>query len=221
MYNSETVYDWFKYETAEVAMSFMCLDLVVTAQKQKIDLGSHLTNVSLDIDVDTVLKHKLSYRNIKMLELVYKQADLVKELLVTSISERLDSVKSLILVDSISSRVKNAASVYSKIERRGVVRGIENIDDLVGVRIVVLNEMAKKYTVEALENILVEQSHRLFPKMEGDSSVFINHVNSASGYTACHISFFTLCEIPLVDRIGCEIQVRTAYEDFGLEFLSP
>lgn len=113
----------------------------------------------------------------------------------------------------VEHRIKDAHSAARKLVERGKGEW-ESLDDIVGVRVVLLNDNVVRSFVRDFQaqssnpRSLWNSDIGLIPE-----SVDIASISSVGGYQATHIRFRVKNALEKVGEVACELQVRTVFQD--------
>ena len=162
--------------------------------------------LKLDIDLELALRLGYSSKNLKQLRTTLNVADFLRRKLLVDLDVLTTSAQLDNDVDRIESRTKSSNSAASKLYSRKL-NNISLIDDLVGLRIVMISSAAKTLATKYLMSALQRDSDVV------SGTLVLEEVRSTSGYCATHIRYFSRHVLAEEVPIGCEIQLRTLYED--------
>jgi ppGpp synthetase/RelA/SpoT-type nucleotidyltranferase len=204
--NSESVPDWVNWRSLSVLLTYLSEKIREVSRNEFIELARSASNLGIDVSVEDLSAAQMSYPRLLRLRNALKGGEYLQNFFVNEISCAVENYDGLGLALPLESRVKDVASLLRKMVRRKFVT-LTAIDDLLGIRLVGLNEQQCALLMHACEEIAM--------KKVSDNSQFPQFVriDTKAGYQAYHMTFecFGLTEN---DRpIGCEFQVRTLYED--------
>jgi len=115
-------------------------------------------------------------------------------------------------IDRVEGRVKRLGSVLRKLRNRAI--DLNQIDDLVGFRVIFLSSTARnQFAVQIRDALLNRQQSAFYTLPINDETIIVDHVSSNLGYSAKHLRFTLFTPSKAISGIGCEIQMRTLHED--------
>jgi len=176
-------------------------------------LTDELKNLKLNIDVEDVRQLNLNSRDLYQFKELLDYGEFVRKRLHNIFEYELFQGTEKSDLPIIESRVKSPQSFIKKMLSRKLV-DFSQVDDSVGFRIVCMS----KQDAENISNDVITNFYRVFPEaIENGNGIKqvanINEVSSQVGYKARHIYL----SVPINNKqrggLGCEIQVRTAFQD--------
>lgn len=177
------------------------------------DYAEWVTKAGLDIDPRSAAELRLTPEQIEHLARLIDAAAIEIGAILAGVDliARSLSLRGRILL--LEHRIKAANSAAVKLVRRG---GGDwgALDDLIGVRVVLLNDKAVNDFVAAFQAQCADSGSVWNADMglvQGSSE--IAKIKSSGGYCATHLRFRVTNALEGVGEVNCEIQVRTVFQD--------
>jgi ppGpp synthetase/RelA/SpoT-type nucleotidyltranferase len=205
--------DWLGPATFRT-LALRCFDRLRGGQHQRwLDVLAAISRLHLDLEPDLVAHARLSIPQLEALKDRLESAEFVRRNAVAAVERIVSRSRYGMLLDRIESRTKAPQSIILKMAKREIA-SFDDLDDLVGLRVIAASRKAIKTISEDLAAALVNPASDL-ARMLGPiaSSVTDKVVTSSSGYTARHICFQAMSPSMKFDAINCELQLRTLQED--------
>jgi ppGpp synthetase/RelA/SpoT-type nucleotidyltranferase len=176
-------------------------------------LAEDIAGLGLQLDPGLARANQLTHTNLLTLKANIEFAEFIHDTLLIAI-QKLKSDSGIDLdVERIEGRVKSASSIVEKLRARGL-SAFDELDDIVGLRVILLSDAVRdrsaRFIIRELETETSELARRI-PILVG--SVQKEDVKSALGYRALHVRFRAQAPTSGLSSIGCELQLRTIYED--------
>ena len=204
---------WVESVTLTALVTILSQRLREREARQLSEVGAVLSHIGLALDPQLAHKASLRHSTLVAVKARLEAAKLVHDNLLDSLRQLLSQTGQSPFVDRIESRVKSADSVVRKMLVRRM-SGIDNLDDLVGVRIVVLSKNTQARICELIAEGLRAPNSGFGRKLLVDAgNASVDNVVSDEGYRSVHICFSADSRTGGFLPIGCEIQVRTIFED--------
>ena len=193
---------WVNSETVAVVLGYLSEKIREHEKNEFVELSRSAADLGLIISPEDLEKSRQTYPNLLSLREKIQTAEYLAKIYVSELEGLIARSHELYLPLPIETRVKTPASVLRKLANRRLASFTE-IDDLLGIRIVCLDE-AQKSTLKRL--CLQISKARGSEAVSGGKELEFSQVTSTAGYKADHLSF-------IWQDIGCEIQLRTIFED--------
>jgi ppGpp synthetase/RelA/SpoT-type nucleotidyltranferase len=183
------------------------------AANQISQVAEDIANLGLQLDPGVARANRLTHPSLLMLKANIEFAGFVYDSLLVAI-RKLEHDSGVDLdVERTEGRVKSANSIVEKLKARGL-SAFDELDDIVGLRVVLLSDVVRgrfaRFIIKELEAETSELARRI-PVLVG--SVQQEDIRSALGYRALHVRFRVQAPTSGLSSIGCELQLRTIYED--------
>lgn len=203
---------WLNTHTMTALVSVLSERLRVREARELSVLSIEIANMNLGLDPELAQTARLTGRDLVRLKAILESADYVHRNLYSLINGRLRESAFKGYVDRMESRIKDANSIVQKLIRRQI-REIPELDDIVGIRIVALSKsMVEGLSRELAGYLLEEGNESIFMNILKDS-VSASDVRSIAGYSSRHLRLRVAGPSNVSGAIGCEIQIRTLFED--------
>jgi len=176
-------------------------------------LSETIRHFALDLDAHTARELNISISQLPKIKAVLEAAEFIRRGILVDIENLMKESELTEDVDRIESRTKRADACLRKVKYRHG-EGIEFLDDLVGLRLVLLSEGSKKRLGDLIVKWLRKPDSLLTNSLAiVKESVTLEEICSESGYIATHIRFAIEAPGRKFGKIGCEVQLRTLFED--------
>lgn len=194
--------NWVTRETVGVVLGFLSKRVRDHERNEYVELSRTAAELGLLVSSDDLADARLSYADVLRLKEALQKAEYFRSIFISELNGRLTELDDVKFPLPIESRTKEPTSVLRKIATRKL-GGLGAVDDLAGIRIICVGDADRKSLAELCLNIVgqkfTETINASFPES-------FSEVTSNSGYRAQHLSFAW-------NGIGCEIQIRTIFED--------
>lgn len=193
---------WVTRETVGVILGYLSEKIRDHERNEFIELARSAADLGLIVRPEDLENARQSYSDILKLREARQKAEYFGNVFLSELDGRIALSDQLKLPLPIESRVKTPDSVLGKIVRRNL-DGIAAVDDLLGIRIICLGDAQKEILKDLCREIASAKCAEI-----GEDQVLpdFSMVTSRAGYKSDHFGFFW-------QGIGCEIQVRTVFED--------
>ena len=179
--------------------------------KALLNLSSHLQHINLKLTAEQATSFRLTYRQINDIALLIDASTYVLNNLERTIRQCLKEGHSNQSPERFESRVKAPLSILRKLKERNLLSA-EDIDDVVGVRLVFISASSRdKFATELAEHLARNRPDLYFSVNHG--SFHSETISSSLGYRATHLRFTVPSPVIDAKEIGCEVQLRTLHED--------
>ena len=194
--------DWINAETVGVILGYLSEKIREHEKNEFVELSRSATDLGLVISPEDLEKSRQTYPGLLALRERIQTAEYLAKMFVSELEGLIGRSQELYLPLPIESRVKTPVSILrKKVKRR--LSSIEEIDDLLGIRIISLDTEQKNALKALCLQIVAKRGDNLC--IDANDLAF-SQVTSVAGYKADHLSFRW-------QNIGCEIQLRTIFED--------
>lgn len=205
--------DWLGPATFR-ALALRSFDRLRAGQQQRwLDVHTAISRLGLDLEPDLAARVGLTIPQLEGLSARLESAEYVRRNAVAAIERLVAGSRHGLLLDRMESRTKTARSIVQKMAKREIA-SFEDLDDLVGLRVIAASRRAIQSIRELLTAALVNPASDLARMVNPfANSVNDKMVTSSSGYIARHICFQAASPSVKFDAIACELQLRTLQED--------
>lgn len=204
---------WISEAGLQAAASFAFEKLRLQHVKDAAGIVERLSLLGLDVPQSLALQSGFDFHQFQSLKARLDAAAFVHRNLMAAILQHVEQSGMSGALDRIEGRVKTAASVLKKLGSRKL-SDVADIDDLVGIRLIVSSRKARQQIVTEIQQGLTSETSDLGRSaMPLAESVMQQQIESAGGYKAVHIRFLAASPTMRFSAIACEIQVRTIFED--------
>lgn len=211
--NDKSAPAWLNDTTLRSVVTLMSERLLAQQMNELNELSEAIRHFKIDIDPHVARELHLSIAQIPKIKTILEAADYVRRNILINIENLLKNSGLGEDVDRIESRTKRADASLKKIKSRNA-DGIEFLDDLVGIRLVSLTRNSKKTLANLFLKWLSEPDGLLTNSLAIiDGSISIEEISSVAGYSATHIRFEIETPGNKFGKVGCEVQLRTLFED--------
>jgi ppGpp synthetase/RelA/SpoT-type nucleotidyltranferase len=204
---------WLTITAMRALVSVLSERLRGRIASQVSQLAEDIASLGLQLDPGVARANRLTHASLVMLKANVEFAEFIYHTLMVAI-QRLGSDKGFdIEIERTEGRVKSANSIVEKLKARGLA-AFDQLDDIVGLRLVFLSKVARERFARAVIKELEAETSELarrIPVLAGSARE--EDVRSALGYRALHIRFKVQAPTSGLSSIGCELQLRTIYED--------
>ena len=203
---------WASRNVVKALVSLLSERLRILANLRISELSDELSHIGIDVNPGLVLRLGLSYEQLVSLKTRLDAATFVHSNLQAVMNIFYKRHRDTCNIDRFELRVKSPASILGKM-RGSRYKAIDEIDDLVGIRIVCLGardvEMCTKRFIEMISAASEGDARAIAIK----DIAFSQDVSSAAGYAANHVRFSVSAPFGALSDIKCELQVRTIFQD--------
>jgi ppGpp synthetase/RelA/SpoT-type nucleotidyltranferase/HEPN domain-containing protein len=206
--------EWITLAVLRVLVGFLTERLRHHERGKRSSLDQQIARSALDVDADDLIAISFDEEQVRLLRQTLNWAEYARLQLTSALKFMFNDRELSKFVEVFESRTKTARSAVQKLYRRRLT-SIAEVDDLVGIRIVCTSFDSVKRMRTALNGLIAENSS-LVSKMQVERSppVMDRDISTPSGYRASHLTFFLHPNDRSVEfTIGCEIQLRTLYQD--------
>lgn len=204
---------WLNDATLRAVVALMSERLLAQHMNELNDLSQAIRHFDIDLDPHVARELNLTIAQIPKIKAILEAADYIRRGILIYIENLLKDSGVAEDVDRIESRTKRADASLKKVKSRHA-GGIEFLDDLVGIRFVLLSRESKKALADLFLKWLSEPDGLLTNSLAIiKESVSLEEISSVAGYSATHIRFEIEAPGKKLGKIGCEVQLRTLYED--------
>ncbi len=204
---------WVDEVTLCPIVAFMSDRLLAQQRNNLKKISDAIKHFNLDLEPNIAQKFNISIAQLSEIKSVLDAADYIRRTLLLSVDGLLKSANFEEDVDRIESRTKRADSCIIKANSRHLNK-INNLDDVVGIRFVAISQGSKKQLIALLTDWLTNpEGLHLNSITIPKESIVVNEICSNAGYSATHIRFIVDYSDKANGKIGCEIQLRTLFED--------
>jgi ppGpp synthetase/RelA/SpoT-type nucleotidyltranferase len=209
----EQVSGWLTSKTLLALVSILAERLRHREARRLAQVAEELIHLELPLDASLVQKASLTHHDLVVLKANIDMATFIHHNLVAAL-RKLSKLPTIAdCVERVESRVKSPKSIVQKVIVRKSL-SIEQLNDFVGVRLIVSSIAAQQRICELIENELNSSTSdlsRTVPTQTG--SLQIEEVCSVDGYKATHLRFLAVAPSKTLTAVSCEIQVRTIFQD--------
>ncbi|HYJ30248.1 MAG TPA: HD domain-containing protein, partial [Allosphingosinicella sp.] len=208
-YSEDAVPSWFRPET--VAAIIRIATAKIDRHMQGVDLAVQglARRCGVDLDVETIRAHAVSEQDV----LAYVHARDVGRIFLAQIAYFIEEIVEKTRPHrppELHSRVKALLSLLEKGRRHGK-HFSNDVEDFLGLRLVCVSTSDAQALSQSISDA-VTQGPALLSQGVEVLNPRTKRIDPVSGYKAIHI-VFELQGIAFVDgRLGCEIQIRTVFE---------
>ena len=204
---------WATVSSLRAAVAILTERLRERDARELADYSEWVSKAQLKIDPRSAARLQMTYDQMeKLARLADAAAIEIGAILagVELIGRELESFGGVVLTEH---RLKSAESAATKLVRR-CDGNWHLLDDIIGIRVVLLNDKAVAAFTEAFQAKCSDPSSIWNVDMGvlADSREVVQ-IRSSSGYRATHLRFHVKNALKGVGDVGCEIQVRTVFQD--------
>lgn len=204
---------WFNGLSLTALVSILGERLRAREAREVSIMAGQIARCKLKLDAELAVSAKLRQMQLGELSTLLEAAEYVQRNVEAGVQALLGRSVFRRLIDRRESRVKEAGSIVMKAVQRGVEHFGE-LDDIVGLRLITLSRSVS-------EGILGELAANLREPVDGErfvvdvlrESISVAVVKSNAGYSSKHLRFRVASPTRAAGSIGCEVQVRTVFED--------
>lgn len=202
--NTRTTADWVEGSSLRMITAYLSDRLRAQERGVVKGLAVDLVNYRLDVDIEDVVRLKWTRADLVRLRNHLDFAEFARQTLLGSLQYEFGGE----LVSFIESRVKLPRALLKKMSKRKLADILE-VEDLLGIRVVcVSSSAAAEIAIRIKERFLL-----LFPFGQGRLRPDCQRAaESLAGYKAIHL-LFSLSSTENSSVVGCEIQIRSAFQD--------
>jgi ppGpp synthetase/RelA/SpoT-type nucleotidyltranferase len=203
--------DWFCFPAVKAIITLLSDRIAKRLAGEVFEFTEKMWE-QFSLDPRTLLNEDLGRQDIARLVDAVEMAEFAAPIVRRGLESFIRTSKYADQVDRIEGRVKAFGSIIRKLRHRSIK--LEEIDDLVGLRIIMVSPFARDYVANTLHQTLQLNRGTTFCVVPIDpNSITLDDVASGLGYIARHLRFKLLAANRSVSKINCEIQVRTIQED--------
>ena len=181
--------------------------------KDTAQVATEIAKLGLTLDPELARQHGLGRNELNRMHSFFEAANHVHHRLQSLISRVFGKSASEHFIDRVESRVKQPGSILRKLRASNAV-DFSQLDDAVGFRLIVLSRRSASIIEDRLKKAITAINFNEGNDPGNDIVIKSKRIKSVSGYSAIHITFYE--KFPWGENnslIGCEIQIRTIFED--------
>lgn len=204
---------WANRDTTMVLISLLGERLRTQTNLRISEIAEELAHIGLELSPGVAIKSNFSYLQFLALKSRLDAAAYVHDNIRSAINYFDKINQNKFDIERVESRIKSANSIANKVLTRRY-KTIDDVDDLVGFRVICLSLTGAKAWADMFSEIVREKNSdvaRMIPVIDG--SLCKDDVWSSAGYVGHHIRFVVQAPFDARCEISCELQVRTIFQD--------
>jgi ppGpp synthetase/RelA/SpoT-type nucleotidyltranferase len=201
---------WLSCDALQLLVGFMKSRQTFHVSKENAEYAQTLAQYGLSVDVELARRSKFRLNDLKNLRAVLDFAEYCRLRVTHALSSDLKINTVIGAVPSLYSRVKTPESVIRKVVERKL-QGAGDIDDLIGLRVICINESQCRQFSEKVSNSL--RTHIGVQNGLANGSNRSGLCETSAGYRATHLYFHIPPGTLNIWPVNLEVQIRTAFQD--------
>ena len=204
---------WLSPSGFEALVSILSERLRDRQARRISQISEEISRLELSLDPWIAAREQLTYEELQTLKAHADAAHFVYQGLAAALRILARSTGLEVFLDRIEGRVKSPQSIIEKLKLRKLTT-IDEIEDLVGIRLIILSEESRARFVALLVQELGSETSELARSIPViGQSVEHQAVKSSDGYRAEHLVFRAKAPTMKFGTVSCELQLRTIFED--------
>ena len=211
--NNDDCQNWVNVETLQMIITFLSERLRAQDRNYIKSLAVYLASLRLEMDVEDVMKLQLSRKDLIQIRDLLDHSEFIQKKILHVLEHEFVRNGDDRDMPFIESRIKSPRSIVKKMILRKFT-SYSDLDDLIGFRIVCSSTSEAERISHKIKSLILKQfSNEYMIENKSDTNNESGQSVSISGYRALH-RYFSIKHDNLPGiSIGCEIQVRTAFQD--------